>query len=170
MWAVLTGICPHFCPCMEGYAIRHTDRLTNTTCLLAVAAFAVYVQKCVHPLVSKAHSVCPHFLSVHGSLLTRKMRRRKDLCRRRKKEKENKKKVRHGGLEPPTTWLKVKCSTIWANVPGNWASWNRTNDTAVKVLCLNRLAIALCSSKFLFPCPCYIVYYTHLKTIVKNYF
>ena len=22
----------------------------------------------------------------------------------------------------------------------------------------------------LFPCPCYIVYYTHLKTIVKNYF
>ena len=50
------------------------------------------------------------------------------------------------------------------------ASWNRTNDTAVKVLCLNRLAIALCSSKFLFPCPCYIVYYTHLKTIVKNYF
>ena len=43
------------------------------------------------------------FLSVHGSLLTRKMRRRKDLCRRRKKEKENKKKVRHGGLEPPTT-------------------------------------------------------------------
>ena len=33
-----------------------------------------------------------------------------------------------------------------------------------------RLATALCSSKFLFPCPCYIVYYTHLKTIVKNYF
>lgn len=50
------------------------------------------------------------------------------------------------------------------------ASWNRTNDTAVKVLCLNRLAIALCSSKFLFSCPCYIVYYTHLEIIVKNYF
>ena len=148
------SVCPHFCPCMALiHAIRHADRLTNTSCLLAVAAFAVYVQKCVHPFVSKAHTVWPHFcpcmalihaispcrqahkhfvfarcrgirrirpkmcpsvceqgshrlasfLSVHGSLLTRKMRRRKDLCRRRKKEKENKKKVRHGGLEPPTT-------------------------------------------------------------------
>ena len=150
------SVCPHFCPCMALiHAIRHADRLATALRSLAVAAFAVYVQKCVHPLVSKAHSVCPHFcpcmaeakpcrnspcrqardraafarcrgirrirpkmcpsvceqgshrlasfLSVHGSLLTRKMRRRKDLCRRRKKEKENKKKVRHGGLEPPTT-------------------------------------------------------------------
>ena len=56
------SVCPHFCPCMALiHAIRHADRLTNTSCLLAVAAFAVYVQKCVHPLVSKAHSVWPHF-------------------------------------------------------------------------------------------------------------
>ena len=26
--------------------------------------------------------------------------------------------MRHGGIEPPTTWLKVKCSTDWAS--GTW--------------------------------------------------
>ena len=25
--------------------------------------------------------------------------------------------MRHGGVEPPTTWLKVKCSTNWASIP-----------------------------------------------------
>ena len=25
--------------------------------------------------------------------------------------------MRHGGFEPPTTWLKVKCSTTWASIP-----------------------------------------------------
>ena len=25
--------------------------------------------------------------------------------------------MRHGGFEPPTTWLKVKCSTDWASIP-----------------------------------------------------
>ena len=25
--------------------------------------------------------------------------------------------MRHGGFEPPTPWLKVKCSTDWANIP-----------------------------------------------------
>ena len=55
--------------------------------------------------------------------------------------------VRHRGFEPRTTWLKVKCSTDWANTPhysdksehlmntplhnccgcSNWASWIRTN-------------------------------------------
>ena len=25
--------------------------------------------------------------------------------------------MRHGGFEPPTTWLKVKCSTNWASIP-----------------------------------------------------
>ena len=56
------SVCPHFCPCMALiHAIRHADRLAIALRSLAVAAFAVYVQKCVHSLVSKAHSVCPHF-------------------------------------------------------------------------------------------------------------
>ena len=42
-------------------------------------------------------------LDAHGSLLHAKCDDAMLLCRRRKKEKENKKKVRHGGLEPPTT-------------------------------------------------------------------
>ena len=25
--------------------------------------------------------------------------------------------LRHGGFEPPTTWLKVRCSTDWASIP-----------------------------------------------------
>ena len=25
--------------------------------------------------------------------------------------------VKHGGFEPPTTWLKVRCSTDWASIP-----------------------------------------------------
>ena len=41
--------------------------------------------------------------------------------------------MRHRGFEPRTTWLKVKCSTNWANIPSlaftrpNWASWIRTS-------------------------------------------
>ena len=27
--------------------------------------------------------------------------------------------MRHGGFEPPTTWLKVKCSTNWASIPSS---------------------------------------------------
>ena len=42
--------------------------------------------------------------------------------------------MRHRGFEPRTTWLKVKCSTDWANIPYNLFSYNaqsrnRTSDT-----------------------------------------
>ena len=40
------------------------------------------------------------------------------------------------GLEPVTLWLKVRCSTNWANESKNWDGWYRTNDQGVKVLCL----------------------------------
>ena len=45
--------------------------------------------------------------------------------------------VRHRGLEPRTTWLKVKCSTDWANTPflylitKNAQNRNRTSDTRI---------------------------------------
>ena len=40
--------------------------------------------------------------------------------------------MRHGGFEPPTTWLKVKCSTDWANTPRkNAQNRNRTSDTRI---------------------------------------
>ena len=47
--------------------------------------------------------------------------------------------VRHRGFEPRTTWLKVKCSTNWANIPYiylnlslyNAQSRNRTSDTGI---------------------------------------
>ena len=59
--------------------------------------------------------------------------------------------VRHGGVEPPTTWLKVKCSTNWASIPyliiqmlehPNWASWIRTNECRSQSPVPYRLAIA----------------------------
>ena len=42
--------------------------------------------------------------------------------------------MRHRGFEPRTTWLKVKCSTDWANIPfvlykQHAQSRNRTSDT-----------------------------------------
>ena len=48
-------------------------------------------------------------------------------------------KVKHRGFEPRTTWLKVKCSTNWANAPYyliitfkvNAQSRNRTSDTRI---------------------------------------
>ena len=48
-------------------------------------------------------------------------------------------KVKHRGFEPRTTWLKVKCSTDWANAPYyliitfkvNAQSRNRTSDTRI---------------------------------------
>ena len=47
--------------------------------------------------------------------------------------------MRHRGFEPRTTWLKVKCSTDWANAPYyliitfkvNAQSRNRTSDTRI---------------------------------------
>ena len=51
--------------------------------------------------------------------------------------------VKHRGFEPRTTWLKVKCSTNWANIPyavfvalqlsckANAQSRNRTSDTRI---------------------------------------
>ena len=47
--------------------------------------------------------------------------------------------MRHRGFEPRTTWLKVKCSTNWANAPYyliitfkvNAQSRNRTSDTRI---------------------------------------
>ena len=43
-------------------------------------------------------------------------------------------KVKHRGFEPRTTWLKVKCSTDWANAPykiKNAQNRNRTSDTRI---------------------------------------
>ena len=45
--------------------------------------------------------------------------------------------LRHRGFEPRTTWLKVKCSTDWANTPykifqtKNAQNRNRTSDTRI---------------------------------------
>ena len=44
--------------------------------------------------------------------------------------------MKHRGFEPRTTWLKVKCSTDWANAPWkyfvfNAQSRNRTSDTRI---------------------------------------
>ena len=45
--------------------------------------------------------------------------------------------MRHRGFEPRTTWLKVKCSTDWANIPYLYISYksaqnrNRTSDTRI---------------------------------------
>ena len=47
--------------------------------------------------------------------------------------------MKHGGFEPPTTWLKVRCSTDWASAPCNIGflgirnaqSRNRTSDTRI---------------------------------------
>ena len=54
--------------------------------------------------------------------------------------------VKHGGFEPPTTWLKVRCSTDWASAPHiyyfNWASWIRTNECSSQSAVPYRLAIA----------------------------
>ena len=38
--------------------------------------------------------------------------------------------MRHRGFEPRTTWLKVKCSTNWANIPYA-QNRNRTSDTRI---------------------------------------
>ena len=38
--------------------------------------------------------------------------------------------MRHRGFEPRTTWLKVKCSTDWANTPYA-QNRNRTSDTRI---------------------------------------
>ena len=38
--------------------------------------------------------------------------------------------MRHRGFEPRTTWLKVKCSTNWANTPYA-QNRNRTSDTRI---------------------------------------
>ena len=58
--------------------------------------------------------------------------------------------MRHRGFEPRTTWLKVKCSTDWANAPysflgnhPNRASWIRTSDCSSQSAVPYRLAIAL---------------------------
>ena len=54
--------------------------------------------------------------------------------------------MRHRGFEPRTTWLKVKCSTDWANIPyllsWNWASWIRTSECRSQSPVPYRLAIA----------------------------
>ena len=56
--------------------------------------------------------------------------------------------VKHRGFEPRTTWLKVKCSTDWANAPytfaSNWASWIRTSECSSQSAVPYRLAIAQC--------------------------
>ena len=60
--------------------------------------------------------------------------KQKDLCRIYRSLK-----VKHRGFEPRTTWLKVKCSTNWANAPYyliitfkvNAQSRNRTSDTRI---------------------------------------
>ena len=59
--------------------------------------------------------------------------------------------MKHRGFEPRTTWLKVKCSTDWANIPFviisavhlNRASWIRTSDCSSQSAVPYRLAIAL---------------------------
>ena len=54
--------------------------------------------------------------------------------------------MRHRGFEPRTTWLKVKCSTNWANIPYlvlnklNAQSRNRTSDTRIFSPLLYRLS------------------------------
>ena len=35
--------------------------------------------------------------------------------------------VAHPGFEPGTPWLKVKCSTSWANEPYFWLGWKVSN-------------------------------------------
>ncbi len=52
--------------------------------------------------------------------------------------------MKHGGFEPPTTWLKVRCSTDWASAPKPYVVYtklflnttnaqnrNRTSDTRI---------------------------------------
>jgi hypothetical protein len=57
--------------------------------------------------------------------------------------------MRHPGFEPGTPWLKVKCSTDWANIPNllnqknpikNAQSRNRTSDTRIFSPLLYRLS------------------------------
>ena len=57
--------------------------------------------------------------------------------------------MRHPGFEPGTPWLKVKCSTNWANIPyllrikfpiKNAQSRNRTSDTRIFSPLLYRLS------------------------------
>ena len=55
--------------------------------------------------------------------------------------------MRHRGFEPRTTWLKVKCSTNWANIPYqiksfNWARWIWTTECSSQSAVPYRLAIA----------------------------
>ena len=59
--------------------------------------------------------------------------------------------MRHGGFEPPTTWLKVKCSTNWASIPYTmkfcdlsltWANQIRTGECRSQSPVPYRLAIA----------------------------
>ena len=49
--------------------------------------------------------------------------------------------VHHRGLEPRTHWLRVSCSTNWANgAKFGSPSWTRTNDPAVNSRMLYRLS------------------------------
>ena len=48
--------------CISHAAMSHADRLANTRCSLAVAAFAVYVRKCLQPLVSELTAVVNIFV------------------------------------------------------------------------------------------------------------
>ena len=59
--------------------------------------------------------------------------------------------MKHGGFEPPTTWLKVRCSTDWASAPYFFTWWMpRTGIEPVtrgfSVLCSTNWAIWALSS------------------------
>ena len=48
--------------CISRAAIRHADRFANAWRSLTVTAFAVYVRKCLHPLVSELTAVVNIFV------------------------------------------------------------------------------------------------------------
>ena len=97
--------------------------------------------------------IIPHFLRMTGLEPARRKHQNLNLARLpipphphilfKKPEYPNHKasgshsQVKHRGFEPRTTWLKVKCSTNWANAPyrTGLAGFEPAN-AAVKVLCL----------------------------------
>ena len=80
--------------------------------------------------------------------------------------------MRHRGFEPRTTWLKVKCSTDWANIPYNLFSYNaqsrnRTSDTWIFSPLLYQLSyLGILERKKLSP---YLEQPSGMKTYLQNH-
>jgi hypothetical protein len=70
-------------------------------------------------------------------------------------------KMSHEGLEPSTLWLKVRCSTDWANGSNGWASRIRTYEWRSQSPLPYRLAIAQKEKK-----GQYLVHYSKLIKIM----